>query len=69
MCACHESPTETCAAEKSADKNAAAPPLDNPPSVSAEGEFRAVAQERTPGAAGASKAAGTRVSGSCEGRP
>ncbi|MBI4582767.1 MAG: hypothetical protein HY717_01855, partial [Planctomycetes bacterium] len=32
MCACHESPVETCAAEK----NAATPPLDNPPSVSAE---------------------------------
>ncbi|MBI4585133.1 MAG: hypothetical protein HY717_14065, partial [Planctomycetes bacterium] len=36
MCACHESPTETCAADKSAEKNAATPPLDNPPSISAE---------------------------------
>ncbi|MBI4583703.1 MAG: hypothetical protein HY717_06745, partial [Planctomycetes bacterium] len=36
MCACHESPTETCAAEKSAGKNAATPPLDNPPAVTAE---------------------------------
>ncbi|MBI4582933.1 MAG: hypothetical protein HY717_02695, partial [Planctomycetes bacterium] len=36
MCACHESPTETCAAKKSAEKNAATPPLDNPPTVTAE---------------------------------